>query len=179
MEELKSSMASENVTNNSIHNTISSVITKHSLDCKTQFEEIETNISDFELRISNILSIYELKLRREIELMEENVHNEIVQSDQVRNEQYGKIAACQAAIKAELESLSASYEKKLIKIQQDFNNRLDGLIEFKKQVDDKMDLVALNGTNSTLRSSNNERHLQLIEKKIENIYQLIKELQLR
>lgn len=51
--------------------------------------------------------------------------------------------------------------------------------ELEKSFHEKLDLVSLNGQNSVLRSSNNEKHIQLIEKKIENIYQLIKQQDLK
>ncbi len=48
----------------------------------------------------------------------------------------------------------------------------------KKLFDQKLEIVELNGQNAVLRSSNNERQLQLIEKKIENIYQLLKRIEI-
>lgn len=54
-----------------------------------------------------------------------------------------------------------------------------GIPELRKEFDDKLEIVSLNGQNSQLRSSNNERELHLIQKKIENIYQLIKQIELK
>lgn len=45
-----------------------------------------------------------------------------------------------------------------------------------KIIEEKIELAELNGQNSILRSSNNERHIQLLERKIENIYQLLKKI---
>lgn len=50
--------------------------------------------------------------------------------------------------------------------------------ELKNLIDKKLELVELNGQNSILRSTNNERHIHLLEKKIENLYQLIKKFDL-
>lgn len=46
--------------------------------------------------------------------------------------------------------------------------------ELKEYINQKVELAELNGQNSILRSSNNEKQIQLIERKIEQIYQLIK-----
>lgn len=58
------------------------------------------------------------------------------------------------------------------------NSKVDPTVDLKKSFDEKLELVSLNGQNSVLRSTNNEKHIHLIEKKLENIYQLIKQLQL-
>lgn len=50
--------------------------------------------------------------------------------------------------------------------------------ELKILFDKKLELVELNGQNSVLRSTNNERHINLLEKKIENLYQLLKKFDL-
>lgn len=52
------------------------------------------------------------------------------------------------------------------------------LPEFEHMIDEKIQICDLNGQNALLRSANNERHVQLIDKKIENLYQLIKEIKL-
>ncbi len=46
----------------------------------------------------------------------------------------------------------------------------------KSLIEQKLELVDLNGQNAVLRSSNNEKQIQLVERKIENIYQLIKKV---
>jgi len=50
------------------------------------------------------------------------------------------------------------------------------LPHLKKMLDQRIELVELNGQNAVLRSSNNERQILLVERKIENIYQLVKKL---
>lgn len=49
---------------------------------------------------------------------------------------------------------------------------------FKHLMDQKLELVELNGQNSVLRSANNEKHIMLVERKIENLYQLVKKIDL-
>ena len=50
--------------------------------------------------------------------------------------------------------------------------------EIKKHLEEKIDVVSLDGSNALLRSSNCEKHLNLIEKKIECIMLLIKKIDL-
>lgn len=70
------------------------------------------------------------------------------------------------------------FETKLADFMQKQALKPDPIPELKHLFDEKLDLVSLNGQNSVLRSTNNEKHIHLIEKKIENIYQLIKQIQL-
>lgn len=45
-------------------------------------------------------------------------------------------------------------------------------------MEQKIELVELNGQNAVLRSSNNEKQLLLFERKIDNLYQLLKRLEM-
>ncbi len=56
--------------------------------------------------------------------------------------------------------------------------RPTGLPELQRLLESKIELVELNGQNAVLRSSNNEKQLLLVDRKIDNIYQLIKKLEL-
>lgn len=53
-----------------------------------------------------------------------------------------------------------------------------GVPELKKDIESKLEAIALDGTNAILRSSNCEKHLNLVEKKIESILLLIKKIDL-
>ena len=63
-------------------------------------------------------------------------------------------------------------------LREELISRPTGLPELQKLLESKIELVELNGQNAVLRSSNNEKQILLIERKIENIYQLIKRLDL-
>ncbi len=71
------------------------------------------------------------------------------------------------------------FESKIAEILQKQTSKSDPIPELKQYFEEKLELVTLNGQNSLLRSTNNEKHLQLVDKKLENIYQLIKQLQLQ
>ena len=74
---------------------------------------------------------------------------------------------------------SHDFNVKLAALRKEFLEKPSEIEDLKTSFKDQLELVSLNGTNSQLRSSNNEKHVQLIDKKIENIYQLIKQLELR
>lgn len=63
-------------------------------------------------------------------------------------------------------------------LKEELLSRPTGLPELQKLLEAKIELVELNGQNAVLRSSNNEKQLLLVERKIDNIYQLIKKLEL-
>ncbi len=87
-----------------------------------------------------------------------------------------------AAHRNEMKALYAKHkneiETQLASFMQIMNSKPDPIPDVKALFDEKLELVSLNGQNSVLRSTNNEKHIHLIEKKIENIYQLIKQIQL-
>lgn len=53
-----------------------------------------------------------------------------------------------------------------------------GVPQLKDELHKRIDFVELNGQNGVLRSTNNEKQLMLLERKIENLYQLIKRIDL-
>ena len=94
-----------------------------------------------------------------------------------------------AMFKQELESLRHqnsqnmydTLQKAVEKInaaKEEIINMPSQLPEFEHMIDQKIQMCELNGQNALIRSSNNERQLHLIERKIENIYQMIKEIKL-
>lgn len=88
-----------------------------------------------------------------------------------------------ASIRNEMIALLAKqkheFDSKFAELLQKDTSKPDPIPDLKKYFEEKLELVTLNGQNSVLRSTNNEKHLHLIDKKLENIYQLIKQLQLQ
>lgn len=98
--------------------------------------------------------------------------------------------------KKEIEILKRNYEdirrenhEIITRQSQEFNTKLKNLKDFistipseipemRKVIDEKIQISELNGQNAILRTSNNERQIMLIEKKIENLYQQIKSVEL-
>lgn len=69
-------------------------------------------------------------------------------------------------------------EVKLNNMKTSFDMHPDEIRAFKEDILKKHESVALDGTNSVIRSSNNEQQLKILEKRVENIYLLLKKYEL-
>lgn len=78
-----------------------------------------------------------------------------------------------------IDQLKSEFQTKLKSLKEEIISIPSELPKLQKEVDQKIELVELNGQNAVLRSSNNEKQIMLVERKIENIYQLIKKLELQ
>lgn len=77
-----------------------------------------------------------------------------------------------------IDQVTSDFRSKL-KIQRDEILSIPSdLPRLEKLMNQKIELVELNGQNSVLRSSNNEKQIMLVERKLDNIYQQIKKLEL-
>lgn len=117
-------------------------------------EEVKENVSlsDFQEKISLLESLI-VKLHRE--------------KEELRKE-----------FKDAIHRLSQEFDVKMKTQKTEILNMPSEIPAMRKLFDQKLEIVELNGQNAILRSSNNERQLTLIEKKIENIYQLMKKFDL-
>jgi Sec-independent protein translocase protein TatA len=73
---------------------------------------------------------------------------------------------------------SIEFNAKLKSVKEDIVSTPTGIPEMKRYFEQKIEISELNGQNAILRSSNNERQIMLIEKKIENLYQQLKSIDL-
>lgn len=112
--------------------------------------------------------------------------------EEMFHEQLDELSKLLPAIKRmqnEIQSLRHEIDDVIARVREEFGRKLE---EFKKSVIDKpseipvlkdeilkkLELVALDGTNSLIRSTNNEKQINLIEKKIENLYLMMKNIDL-
>lgn len=75
-----------------------------------------------------------------------------------------------------IERLKLDFDQRLQAVKDEILSRPSEVAPLKHLMDQKLELVELNGQNAVLRSSNNERQIALVERKIDNLYQLIKAL---
>lgn len=105
------------------------------------------------------------------------------------NEKISHLHDCIKKLHTEKDSMRKEFNGLLDRQKCDFEAKLKALKEeilaipsevpnLRKVVDQKIELVELNGQNAVLRSSNNENKIMLVERKIENIYQLIKKIEI-
>ncbi len=103
------------------------------------------------------------------------------------NEKFSLAAQMFQKLEGERDSIRKDFTQVLNRFTQEVDNKLkvnkeeilsipSELPHLKKMLDQRIELVELNGQNAVLRSSNNERQILLVERKIENIYQLVKKL---
>ncbi len=77
-----------------------------------------------------------------------------------------------------VERLKLDFDVRLKAMKQEILDIPSGIPDLKQVLDQKLELLELNSQNYVLRSSNNEKQILLVERKIENIYQLIKRLEI-
>ncbi len=75
-------------------------------------------------------------------------------------------------------SMSSEYERKIEAFKKEILSRPSEIAGLKKDLEEQINIVSLNGTNSMIRSTNNEKQLYLIEKKIEMINLILKKQEL-
>lgn len=76
-------------------------------------------------------------------------------------------------------NLQTRFDMRLQDAKLDILSKPSDVPALRDELDKRFEFVELNGQNALVRSANNEKQLQLIERKIENIYQLIKSLDLK
>jgi len=75
-------------------------------------------------------------------------------------------------------TLRSQYDTKLDDFKSEIMNIPSEIPEMTRLIDEKVQLVELNGQNSILRSANNEKQIMLLERKIENLSQVVKKIEL-
>ncbi len=75
-----------------------------------------------------------------------------------------------------IERLKLDFDSRLKACKEEILSRPSEIPDLRKLIDQKIELVELNGQNAVLRSANNEKQIMLVERKIENLYQLIKRI---
>ncbi len=78
-----------------------------------------------------------------------------------------------------LHRMYADFESRLAATKQEILLQPSEVPSLKLLIQKELEAVELNGQNSALRSSNNEKQIMLVERKIENIYQLIKKMDMK
>lgn len=123
---------------------------------KECIKEIMVQQDDYVLRYEMVEKIS--MINEEIESIRE--HRENIQRD----------------FKHLIDRCSQQVDAKLVAQKEEILSKPSEVIPIIKELNQKIDLVELNGQNALLRSSNNEKQIMLVERKIENLYQLLKKL---
>ncbi len=81
-------------------------------------------------------------------------------------------------IHASIQDFYTDLSKGFEKFKQEILSKPNGIDELKKYFEEKIEVIAMDGSNAILRSANCEKHVNLLEKKIECIMLLIKKMDL-
>ena len=147
--------------------------------CMSSLKEFRQELGDMSTTLENYRS-WMKQIRSEIE--------ECVDT-KTFNEKISRLEDSILQLRRERESVRNDFKALIDRLTADFENKLKAQKEeilaipsevpnLRKVMDQKLELVELNGQNSVLRSANNEKQIMLVERKIENIYQLIKKFEL-
>lgn len=158
------------------------------VSCNTQISEVMnatmSSLKEFRQELGNIFT--ELENNK---LWMKQVRAEI--EDCVRisafNEKIAHLHECIKILRMEKDSMRKEFNSLMDRLKLDFESKIKAqkeeilaipseIPDLRKLMDQKIELVELNGQNAVLRSSNNERQIMFVERKIENIYQLLKQL---
>ncbi len=160
------------------------------VECKTEINEIlnltTLSLKEFRQSLGDVLTEfigYEKKFNNMQISIESKVHvsdfnEKISRLEQMIENLHKEKASIRNDFIALVQRLSKDFDNKLIKLKDEILAMPSEIPHLKKFYDQKIELVELNGQNGVLRSSNNEKQIMLLERKIENIYQLIKKLEI-
>lgn len=106
------------------------------------------------------------------------------------NEKLSHLHECIKRLHGEKDAMRKEFNGLIERLKLDFDQRLKAtraeILAMPSEVpalrhlmDQKIELVELNGQNAVLRSSNNEKQILLVERKIDNLYQLLKALDMK
>lgn len=108
----------------------------------------------------------------DLNIEKKNISNALLQTKAQYENLKAEIYGALERLRLEVLSLFKAFREEI-------NARPSGISEVKQALSDQIQLIELNGQNSIIRSANNEKQIMLIERKIENIYQLIKRIDLQ
>ncbi len=124
--------------------------------CREVLRQMKENLNDY---------VHVKVFNERISRLEESISQLSKDKDSVRKDFTGLIER----FKSDCDTKIKTQKEEILSIPSE-------IPAIKKDINQKIELVELNGQNAALRSSNNEKQIMLVERKIENLYQLIKKI---
>ncbi len=157
--------------NNQITNILDQVVSSMK-EFRQILGNMKSDVSNLETWIkqtrSDLTGYVEVSVFNEkISLLQDEISSIRLEKERTRNDLNG---LC--------ERLKSDFDARLKAMKQEILDIPSGIPDLKQALDQKLELLELNSQNYVLRSSNNEKQIMLVERKIENIYQLIKRLEI-
>ncbi len=160
------------------------------LSCSTQIQDVvnltTSSLKEFRHQIGDIYTEFAAR-ERWFKQMKDTVDKKIDSSSACEKISRSDEAIQQVRLENELmlkeftnliERLKADFTEKLKEQKQEILSIPSQIPSLKKDIEKQIELIELNGQNSLLRSSNNEKQIMLVERKIDNLYQLIKKIEI-
>lgn len=158
--------------------------------CNTQIKEVMqatmSSLKEFRQTLGDVRTEFDTQ-ERWFRHMKEMVDQKVEVSS--FNEKISHLHDCIKRLHDEKDSMRKEFNGLIDRLKLDLDTKIKAQKEeilaipseipgLRKVMDQKMELIELNGQNAVLRSSNNERQIMLVERKIDNLYQLIKKVDL-
>lgn len=160
--------------------------TQYEINFTNFIEDVQTNLKEMSKKIDKLESLIK-DLRTENSAVLENQKNLISLSyfDEKMMSRDCEIKSLKDQVNQYKQSqlsleitINRSFEEKLKSLKSEILSIPSEIPELRKSLEQKLELVELNGQNSVVRSSNNERQIMLLERKYDNLFQLIKQLEI-
>ena len=142
-------------------------------------KEFRQSIGDLETNINaRNKSLDQLSIKSEYFINKADLKNEIDDLEKLIAKFNQNNETLRIEFNGMIQRQNIEFDNKLKALKEEILSTPSEIPNIKKTFDQKIEFVELNGQNALLRSSNNEKQIMLIERKIENIYQLIKKLEI-
>lgn len=145
----------------------------------TSLKEFRQEIGDFKTHMKNQdEKLQDLKEDQDIFVQVEEFKSSLKMLDDLLKDLRKTQKAMHTEFNGLIDRLKQDFTSQIKALKEELIARPTGISELQRLLESKIELVELNGQNSVLRSANNEKQLLLVERKIDNIYQLIKKIEL-
>ena len=136
-------------------------------------------ISKMQLDVDHVQTVVSQMLSYSSNFVEKATHGQHIQEVQERIKEILKDKNSLAVeVHGLIDRLKIDFSQRMAVQKNDILSIPSELPSLRKDIDQKIELVELNGQNAHLRSSNNEKAIMLLERKLDQVYQLLKQIQI-
>ena len=153
----------------------------HQSEMRDYLKLCNTNFDDFQKRLASHVN--------DVLVCFEQVQNEFVSKTEINPKLHSfkevlssletSNRMCNDNIRSLLQRFPALVDEKVGSLRDELNSRPSNESAIRQELNQTLDVVGMDVTNASIRCANNEKQLNLIEKKIEQLFLLIKKLELK
>lgn len=172
LNEIKATVGCQESEFSSHKNEVLNSIKKSQKHISSSLGDYRTEINEFNNKIEILNQSLEKCVKKDqLESSFKDIYTQIADVKNYISQSINDIFNC-------IDREKSHFQDKIKMFKDEIESRPTGIEDLKNEIKNEMKLIDLNGQNSVIRSSNNEKNILLIERKIDNIYQLIKKLEL-